>query len=70
MRDFRQTMLLLPLGLMFMAGGFLLVSGLAKDEGKQGAGRPRQCSELGSCVPSHLGLDPDKARRFADVFRS
>jgi hypothetical protein len=62
----RPTRLIALLGILLVLGGFLATLALGRLAAEPVAARPAACA--GDCAPRPW-LDPEKARRFAGVFR-
>jgi hypothetical protein len=71
MRHLRPVLLILLIGLLLASAGLALTGvGADPDRSAAAAARPQACQDQPACGKRRIWLDPDKAHRFAEVFRS
>jgi hypothetical protein len=70
MRHLRSVLLILLIGLLLASVGLALAGGAADPDRSAAAAGPQACQDQPACGKRRIWLDPDKARRFAEVFRS
>jgi hypothetical protein len=68
MRNLGPILLILLTAVVLASAGLALVGGGGADNAA--ATSAQACQEQPSCGKRRIWLDPDKARRFAEVFRS